>query len=115
MIEFEVDFNSRGPQGSVVTSTRQSTGDAKVGDRVLARDTDEEVSFPAIVRDIFSDGKVLLDVEWEPARPRLTLRLITGDETVARPAIWKYTQHEDAEPVHTRLAGDEHHLLAAAN
>ena len=65
MTSINVDFNSRGPNGTVRGSLRRAAG-AQVGDRVEL--VDDETRFPARVADIDeANGRVLYEVDWEPA------------------------------------------------
>jgi hypothetical protein len=67
MITVIVDFNARARHGLVKASPRHADGPVMVGDRVRAVDPDEKgMSFEATVRSI-EDGRMYLDVDWEPA------------------------------------------------
>lgn len=69
MTRVRVDFNSRGPEGTVRGSRRRADGDFKIGDTVELFDPAEEsMAFAATVADLDAEtGKALFRVAWEPA------------------------------------------------
>ena len=70
MIEVRVDFNSRGRGGMVRASQRRADGFLIQGDKVLAVDNDEGMSYIAIVDTVDNEtGRVWLDVQWSASRP----------------------------------------------
>jgi len=70
VVRVRVDFNSRGPRGTVRASLRRADGPVRLGDTVVAYDPHEDdMAFEATVASIDeSGGRVLLDVMWQPVR-----------------------------------------------
>ena len=69
----EVDFNNLTKDGRVRASQRRADGPVSSGDVVSAIDSAEDMRFEATVVEVRPDGRLVLDVHWEPVVPAFRL------------------------------------------
>jgi hypothetical protein len=79
MITVRVDFNARARDGLVRASQRRADDVVSLGERVLAVDSAEDMSYEANVESIDEEtGRIYLRIDWEPAAPMSDLDSLGG-------------------------------------